>query len=518
MKESTKELFKFLLLSLIIIISVLIILAIFEKPSEISLKQPEISPPSRELRGVWMSRFDYTQNLSTTQKEVIQEYIRGSFETVKNANCNTVFFQVRGNGDVFFQSSYEPWSHLLTGTLGKDPDWDPLEYAVMTAHEMNLELHAWVNTFPCWRGTNDPISTTPLQPFATHPGWEICDSNGVQMPKSDHYVSFSPGNPEARRHIKNVVMEICSKYDIDGIHFDYIRYPEGSTANGYSHDAVSVSRFKSRKDNPLRLDWEDWQREQVTEFIAEAYNAITSIKPSVKVSAAVLGNYNAPGWNGYHEVYQDAARWAKIGKIDMIIPMTYASRANGRFQALIERWQSLQNIEQPIAAGLGVWAFPFQEILQEIDDARSIGLEGVVLFAMSSLDSAQWNTLKNEKFQNPAIPPALPWKFKQAVPTPQNCSISQMNQKLVFNWQVKPIEEKGNFIRNYVIYFSKTDSVDITNGSSIYALIPGSSEQFITDMNNDMQNQNFYISALDAANNESMLCKFSFESDTVKTK
>jgi len=508
MKNNTQELLKYLLISFGILVFVLIITALFNKPVDVIEVKQLVHYPARELRGVWMSRFDYSQNLGTTQKEVIQEYIRESFKTVKNANCNTVFFQVRGNGDVFFQSSYEPWSHLLTGTLGKDPDWDPLEYAVMAAHEVDLELHAWVNTFPCWRGTSDPIETSPTQPYVAHPDWVICDSNGVQMPKSDHYVSFSPGNPEARRHIKNVVLEICSKYDIDGIHFDYIRYPEGSTANGYSHDAVSVSRFKSRKDNPLRLDWEDWQREQITEFIAEAYNAITSIKPSVKVSVAVLGNYNAPGWNGYHEVYQDAARWASIGKIDMIIPMTYASRTNGRFQSLIERWHILQNIEQPIAAGLGVWAFPFKEILQEIDDARETGLAGVVLFAMSSLDSAQWDTLKNEKFQNPAIPPALPWKFKQAVPAPQNCSISQLEQKLVFNWQLKPLEEKGNFIRNFVIYSSATDSVDITNGSSIYALVPGSSEQYITELNDDNKNGNFYISALDAANIESPLSKF----------
>ncbi|RKY60338.1 MAG: hypothetical protein DRP96_05830 [Candidatus Neomarinimicrobiota bacterium] len=519
MRKETVELLKILSVALGTILIILILTALFNRHLEPEKQkiQPTISP-SRELRGVWMSRFDYTQNLGTTQKEIIQQYIDKSFKSVKEANCNTIFFQVRGNGDAFYKSSYEPWSHLLTGTLGKDPGWDPLEFAVITANKYNLELHAWINTFPCWRGTQDPIKTTPLQPYSAHPDWLVCDSNGVAMPKSDHYVSFSPGNPDARRHIRNVVMEICSKYDIDGIHFDYIRYPEGSTTKGYSHDAVSVDRFNSRRSNPLKLDWADWQREQVTTFIAEAYNAITSVDPSIKVSAAVLGNYNMPGWNGYNKVYQDAARWAEIGKIDMIVPMTYSSRKNGRFQSMIKLWKSLQNIDRPITPGLGVWTLPFSEILEEIDDVRNTGLSGVVLFAMSSLDSARWDSLKNERFQYPAIPPALPWKFREDVPVPENCSLSFMNEKLVFNWQTKALKNRGNFIRNYIIYSSQSDSVDTTDGSSIFAIIPGNTEQYIIEKDTFTDKQHFFISALDAANNESRISKFSTEVETMESE
>ena len=518
MKKSTLELLRFLSISVFVIVVTLILTEIFNKPFERQKYAPKATTPTRELRGVWMSRFDYTQNLGTTRKEVIQQYIDKSFKFVKEANCNTIFFQVRGNGDALYRSGYEPWSHLLTGTLGQDPGWDPLEFAVITAKKYNLELHAWINTFPCWRGTQNPIATNPPHPYSAHPDWVICDSNGVAMPKSDHYVSFSPGNPNVRRHIRNVVMEICSKYDIDGIHFDYIRYPEGATNNGFSHDAVSVSRFISRRDNPLKLDWADWQREQVTTFIAEAYNAITSVDPSIKVSAAVLGNYNMPGWNGYNKVYQDAARWAEIGKIDMIVPMTYSSRENNHFQNMIKLWKSLQNVDRPITPGLGVWMMPFQEVLQEIDDARNTGLEGVVFFAISSLDSARWDSLKIEKFQHPAIPPALPWKFTLPIPAPESCSINIIDQKLVFNWQMKPLREKGNFIRNFVIYSSKTDSVDISDGSSIFTIIPGNLEQYIITKDEADKFKSFFISALDAANNESPLCKFPFGSDTVKAE
>jgi len=85
MKKDTQELLKYLLISIGILFFVLIITALFNKPLEVTEVKPLAHYPARELRGVWMSRFDYSQNLGTTQKEVIQEYIRKSFKTVKNA-------------------------------------------------------------------------------------------------------------------------------------------------------------------------------------------------------------------------------------------------------------------------------------------------------------------------------------------------------------------------------------------------------------------------------------------------
>lgn len=508
MKTKTRELLYYLAGSLGALILIILIIALVESPPQVIETEPVLASPARELRGVWLSRFNYTDNLGTTDKEAIQEYIRESFQTVKNANCNTVFFQVRGNGDVFYRSKYEPWSQMLTGTLGNDPGWDPLQFAVQTAREYNLQIHAWINAFPGWRGTGEPIATNPPHPYAAHPDWVVCDSNGVPMPKSNHYVSFSPGNPEVHRHIKNIVLEIITNYDVDGIHFDYIRYPEGTLNHGYSHDAVSVARFNARKSNPLKLDWENWQREQITEFLAGVYNAIMATKPAVNISAAVLGNYNAPGWNGYYQVYQDAARWAAIGKIDLIVPMTYATRENGRFQALIERWKTIPNIKQPIAPGLGAWTLPFNEILQEIDDVRSLGLEGVTFFAMSSFNDAQWDSLRKIKFPYPALPPALPWKFKKPVPPPENCMMQMRDNKLLLAWQIVPPMEKGNFIRNFIIYATDEDSVAISSGSAIAAIIPGSAQQYLFEENDQRLKLHYYIAALDAANNASAVRQF----------
>ena len=109
------------------------------------------------------------------------------------------------------------------------------------------------------------------------------------MYPDEGYISISPGIPEAREHITNVVMDIVRKYDIDGVHFDYIRYPEGANKNGYSHDAISVERYKSAEGNPNKLDWPDWQREQINEFVRNVYDSVNTIKPWVKMSASVIG-------------------------------------------------------------------------------------------------------------------------------------------------------------------------------------------------------------------------------------
>ena len=507
--ENTTELIKYLAVSFGILMFILIVFAIFEKPIPVETKiVVPVRMPSRELRGVWMSRFDYTQSLGTTDPVVIQKFIKSKFTHIKNANCNSIFFQVRGTADAFYHSNYEPWSEMLTGTLGENPGWDPLQYAIDTAHELDLELHAWINTFTAWRGKSKPGKSTPPHPLDIHPDWLICDQDGNPMELSNHYVSFSPGNPEVHNHIKNVCMDIISNYDVDGIHFDYIRYPERTFENGYSHDPVTEERFNSPKLNPLRLNWEDWQREQVTIFLAETYNALTSIKPWIKVSAAVLGNYNQAGWNGYYKACQDVARWAEIDKIDMIIPMTYRSRKSGGFQKLIDFWKNIPNINQPIAAGLGAYTLPFSEILDEIQDCRDNGISGIVLFASSSLDSIHWDSLAATVFRYPALPPALPWKYENPAPSPDSCIITSDSLNVVFSWKEPRFLDKGNFVRNYLIYSFSDSIIDIGNAASIYSIIPGTLRQLSVEKESNIIHERVWISIIDAAGNESKLVRF----------
>lgn len=462
--------------------------------------------PIREARGVWMSRFDYTRTLNTQNPDSIKSYISKTFNNFKNANFNMIFFQVRGNGDSFYKSKNEPWSHLLTGELGKDPGWDPLAFAIKTAHDLGLELHAWVNVFPVWRGTSLPKKTNPIQPFLAHPEWLICDSTGNPMQLSNHYVSFSPGIPAVHDYIIKVFTDIIKNYDVDGIHFDYVRYPEGAASKGLSHDPISIKRFKTKTENPQNLDWEDWQREQITTFISKAYDEITLLKPWIKVSAAVLGNYNQSGWSGYSQVFQDARRWSEIGKIDMIIPMIYKGKKEGKygFSFHTKEWLEKNSIERPVFAGIGVYRLEWNEILDEIDDYRKIGGAGFVMFAASSLNVEKLKSLRNTKFIYPAIVPNYPWKNCNIPLCPKNFQIKEKNNKILLSWDRINTVNYNNSIAQYIIFKSDKPKIDY-NIKNILASISAKNNKYTFPMNSLNQENYYSIIAINRIGNESAM-------------
>lgn len=502
MSPQTKRLFLWFVVSFLILFIILISISLFHnftKPRLVSLT-------AREMRGVWMSRFDYTQPFITHDSDSMKTYIRDSFRKFKEANFNAVFFQVRGNGDALYASRYEPWSVFLTGKLGQDPGWDPLAFAVETAHQLGLELHAWINVFPAWRGTTPPPVTQPLQPYLAHPEWLVCDSAGVPMPLSDHYISFSPGIPAVHEYLVKIISDIVSRYKIDGIHFDYLRYPEESEIRGYSHDPISCARFKSRAGNPLDLDWSDWQREQLTEFVAKAYNRITNLKPEIKISAAVIGSYKTAQWNGYSSVYQDARRWAEIGKIDLLIPMTYYSRNRSEFSftAALKEWKSAIGRERQILPGIGAFNLEWKEIIEEIHDIRNNQLTGMVIFAASSLDDERLHSLQTIEFKFPAIIPAMTWKDSIPPAMPTDFKINKIDSKFIeFNWQIATIPADQDTCKQFVIYRSLNQSIDLTKGANIFAIISGNATSYRTESKILDRRYYYTITSFDDAYNQS---------------
>jgi len=502
LSPKTKRLFLWFTVAFFILFIVLLLISLihnFNRPKLISL-------PTRELRGIWLSRFDYCERFKTHDQDSIKQFIAQSFQKIKDANFNVVFFQVRGNADAFYQSRYEPWSQMLTGELGKNPGWDPLDYAIKTAHALDLELHAWINVFPAWRGTQKPQRTNPPHPFLRHPEWVVCDSNGTAMPQSDHYVSFSPGIPQVRHHITTVIADIVRRYDVDGIHFDYVRYPEDANTTGYSHDRFSLQQFKKSASNPMNLDWADWQRDQVTLFVAEAYDKITNLKPWVKVSAAVIGNYKTSAWNGYNVVFQDARRWAEIGKIDYLIPMIYhrSDQAQNIFPQVLKEWNSIIAAERPVFPGIGAFLLEWNEIVKEIHDVRNNQFHGLVIFAFTSLNDDDFEKLKTGEFKYRALLPHCPWKSTQPVAPPTDfCLTLGSPDTLKFTWRASQSRTLSNSHQKYVIYSSKKLPIDITKAENIFAVIDGNTNVWTASKAILEKSFHYTITCIDEFENES---------------
>jgi uncharacterized lipoprotein YddW (UPF0748 family) len=349
----------------------------------------------QELRGIWVTRWSW--NSPNDVRRILTE--------IKTAGFNTVYFQVRGSFDAFYASDVEPWAARLTGTLGGDPGWDPLELAVKESHRIGLELHAYLNVFPLWKsGEVYPPATDPPHAIRTHPGWEVQDEKGQSVLNEEQPYHFaSPGNPEVRFRIAQVAADIDDRYAVDGIHLDYVRYPHKST----SHDPVSTFRAKQAGG-----DREDWQRDQVLATVAGV-----SARVRVPVSAAVWGvNENRWGWSGVsqgkHDFYQDSHAFLQRGVLDAIAPMIYwpvTHPGGGRldFATLIADHVAHAG-GRHVYAGISA-ALSYEQIVECIATARTQGAQGVVLFDYSQLQP-HLTALRRDVFAQEAAVPRMSWR------------------------------------------------------------------------------------------------------------
>lgn len=354
----------------------------------------DTAPPlPEELRGVWVDRWTFSD----------ADDVARIMEGAASAGFNTVFFQIRGNADAYYRSTLEPWASRLSGALGQDPGWDPLAEAVTQGHLRGLEVHAYVNAFPFWAGTTPPVESVPRHALLAHPEWLVADGSGTPMALNSGYVWMSPGNPEVRQRLADVVEEIVAQYDVDGVHLDLIRYPGAD----YSHDAVSEALFPGG-------DWEGWQREQVVEAVRGVY----AVSP-VPVTAAVWGVYtNDWGWSsvseGRDDYYQDSRAFLSEGVMDATIPMIYwpvtdvpGDRLD--FATLIAdhlTHTSGRHLYAGIDASLGK-----DDVLRCIEAARAAGSPGVVIFDYGLMEDGGWlQDLAAEAFSAPAAIPTYPWR------------------------------------------------------------------------------------------------------------
>ncbi len=185
------------------------------------LADPSCVPPSvgREFRGVWVASVDNIdwpsrRGLSTAaaKRELIT-----LLERARAAGLNAVIFQVRPAGDALYASKLEPWSEYLTGRQGvaPKPAWDPLAFAVQEAHARGLELHAWFNPYRA----RHPSATGPLSSrHLTRRRPELVKTYGTHL-------WMDPGEPAVREHTVRVILDVVTRYDIDGVHLDDYFYP-----------------------------------------------------------------------------------------------------------------------------------------------------------------------------------------------------------------------------------------------------------------------------------------------------
>ncbi|WP_372366045.1 family 10 glycosylhydrolase [Candidatus Uabimicrobium sp. HlEnr_7] len=373
---------------------------------------PMLVSENEELRGLWVTRFEWPDKDPQKCRAKIQK----CFEDMAKANFNAVFFQIRGEADVLYPSELEPWSELIGG---KDPGFDPLEFAIKQARKHGIQFHAYINPVPMvlWVDRKPPQNKNHIfykhGPNSKDP-WVCIDEDGKVMDaKAAAYYYFSMGNPKVQEYLRKVIRDLVTRYDIDGLHLDRIRYPGPQ----YSHDKASTSRFRGH-GNPNQHDWQNWQCEQLNKFINDVYAEVTAIKPKVIISCAAWGiysRYHVEGYDtfssGYHDYFQDSWSWIKGGMMDILVPMIYWNMADPK--------PNYQELTKDFARGVGEKRFaggqrlygegwPPSENVAQVIESRKQKLSGTVIFSYESADQkGAFALLKEKVYQEKVSVPQL---------------------------------------------------------------------------------------------------------------
>ena len=462
--------------------STLLFLTLFSN----SLSPLSASPiPKHEVRAVWVATTAGLDWPKTQDRNEQQSSLRNIVRNLQRAKFNTIFFQVRARGDAYYRSSYEPWAGNLTGSPGKDPGWDPLDFLLKEAHDAGMEVHAWFNLYKAGRPASAQEGS-PLHVSILHPQWVF---------RSDEEIWLDPGIPEVNDYLLSVALELVREYDIDGIQFDFVRYP--------SRDVPDMHTYR-RYGRGYALD--DWRRANVTAFVREFYDRATTIRPMLKVGATPVGNFIGGKPSAYTELYQDAVGWLRRGKLDYLAPQIYwnlgSSAGDPDFAELAELWQE-NSSGRHIYAGIGSYKPDvLAELPLEIDAARFSGCAGHAFFRYESID--EFAHLAG-RYRTIAVVPAMPWKDGLSPEAPKHLAVTAIapsaNQ---IEWTPSPPAVDGDDARRYLVYRFRTPLFIGHDPSALIHITRSIETVYVDSATSASAGASYYaVSALDDGNNES---------------
>ena len=375
-------------------------------------------PAGEETRALWVVR-----HAVSTPGRVDQVV-----EVASDLNFNTLLAQVRGRGDAYFRSDITPRAEELGAT---SPDFDPLERMIRRAHAQGFEVHAWINVYLVWSAGEPPRS--PLHVVNAHPDWISVRADGqrlVEMLPDDFEeqklegMYLAPGNPEVKRHLREVVKEIVTRYDVDGIHLDYVRYPEpnvgydGATRTAFQReygidpiqidqpDSLFLDVIGAEQIPDLRARWIQWKRDQITGLVRDLRHDLDLSGRSIKLTAAVIADQVA----ALNRHGQDWPTWLREGIVDAVMPMCY-----GTSTPLVERQIAAAlsiPTERHVYPGIALYNQNARDASDKIRRARKMGVDGIALFSFDALvgRTGYMRQMKTWVLQRPTTPTRMRWR------------------------------------------------------------------------------------------------------------
>lgn len=405
--------------------------------------------PATEIRAVWLTtnwKLDWPRTGKTVEEQKAE--LERILDDLQEKNFNLVLFQVRAQAKSFYKSLMEPKSPYFNHA----DDFDPLAFAIEACHSRGMECHAWIPAFPAEQIRKNRRGT-------------------VLEKRPEHYKQnggswfLDPGHPETRTRLILLVKEIVSKYDIDGIHLDYIRYPENTRSFKDNDTYRLYGRGKDKKQ---------WRRDNINRLISELYDEVKTMKKWVQVSSAPLGKYKAiksnDGWTAYETVCQDAGYWMQEGKHDILFPMMYTK--GEEFYPYVDEWIKVSN-DRLIVPGLGVYQLEKKErdwAIEEIDEqvkyTRESKAAGQAYFRAQQLvdDVKGLASTLDKYYKYPAKLPRLTWLSDKQPERPKDFGVFKDEAEILhFQWNAPDSENKYT----YTLYYSKEKTLDPNKAEGI---------------------------------------------------
>lgn len=439
--------------------------------------------PKHEVRAVWLTTIggldwphSYAQTPNSIRKQKAE--LCAILDKLQQANINTVLLQTRIRATTIYPSAMEPWDGCLSGVPGRSPGYDALGFAIDECHRRGMELHAWVVALPVgkWNGTGC------RQLRSRYP-------NMLRKIGADGYMN--PERTETADYLARLCREITQNYDIDGIHLDYIRYPE---------------TWKIRV--PLSEG-----RANITRIVRHIHDAVKALKPWVKMSCSPVGKHDdlplhwSHGWNARTRVCQDAQAWLRDGLMDELFPMMYFR--GEQFYPFAIDWQENSH-GRIVAPGLGIYMMSPSEqnwdsevIERELNMLRQQGMGHTFFRSKFFTDNTKgiYNFTRDQLNPYPALVPPMTWEKATPPASPANLNVRRTADGDELTWNGDGTHTGSLYIL-YNVYRSDCWPVDTDDPRNLIATRHRGASLFVP-AKSDGKEWHYAVTATDRYGNES---------------
>lgn len=384
-----------------------------------------------ELKGTWI------RPTETTKEQII-----ATLENLENNGFNNIFLETYFHGKTIFPSkTMNKYGFIVQNENFEG--FDPLEIWIKEAHKRDINVHIWFQSF--YVG-NKPPESNASSILAVRPDWgnktkKFANTPGATKSTSEHNGYFiDPANPEVQAFLLELLEEIIDEYKPDGINLDYIRYPNstGTRSNNsawgfteyarndfgilYGTDPVEIS-----PSDPLWLDWNEYRRNHITNFVKKAGKLCRSKK--TYVSTVIFPDLAS----ALATKQQDWRTWSLNGYIDGFTPLFLTNDHN----MLASMMNDVMQVKAPgteLYAGLFVTFMGGapEDLIRQIYQTRNMNANGIILFDYAHTTPVYTSTLMagafNKEKQKEKVQPKKQKKKKDKKDKPRKV-ITTTNSK-----------------------------------------------------------------------------------------